>query len=493
MVGSRSLLALGAGLLVPAALARAQPPAPRARVYLDNPVRSPQMTLAPLPLAPAAADRLVHPWLEALSCPATGTAVSTAAPCAPQALARPSTVGDYDFAADDPAFAETSLFHHAARAMVFFRELGLAPPWPVGRPALRLVANVPRAPGAAPAPSAGAAWSDALFVRATDGPGGQPDTIWFGRGALTNLAHDGDVVAHEVTHAVLDPLLPRQPWTLDGTGARNDGEIIDEALADFFTAALTGDPLIAEHAARNAPAAAARSLAVPGRCPQGLTGRRHGDALLLSAALWSIRAATSADEARRLDRALLEALRPPGSVTTVEALLARTLAGLSRTAPALAKRARRELSARGFLPRCARVLPLVPGETLAGASGSFLAPGRNSTGARQLSPGLVQFQVRPPAGTAALRLRLRSDGGPGAAALLVLARPARPIRWRHQATPAHDAPLSLPLEGEGVLRVARVPVIGAGPLFLQVASTGATDGWYDDLAVTYEPAAAPSR
>jgi hypothetical protein len=302
---------------------------------------------------------------------------------------------------------------------------------------------------------------------------------------VANPAHDGDVVAHEVTHALLEPLLPRRRWLLDEHGAHGDAQAMDEALADYFAAALTGDPLVGEHAVRNAPAELSRNLAAPARCPESLTGRRHADALVLASALWAIRASSPAPEAARLDRALLSALRTPGGSASIEALVQGTLGQLA-TAPALAARARQLLGDRGLHPRCQRILSLGPEQSLSGTSGSFVAPGRISTGTRVLSPGLLQFRLRPPAGTRAVRLRFRTDG-PGVISLRVLLKAGGPIRWQHRAQPPHDGRVATILPGEGALRAALIPVAGAAEIFFQLASTAAADTWFDDLAVVFEP------
>lgn len=56
-----------------------------------------------------------------------------------------------------------------------------------------------------------------------------------------------------------------------------------EGLADFFAAALSGDPLIAEYASGEiAGGVGTRSLESGARCPESITGDPHGDGQLTS-------------------------------------------------------------------------------------------------------------------------------------------------------------------------------------------------------------------
>src|SRR6218665_3303564 len=149
--------------------------------------------------------------------------------------------------ASPDAFAEASLFFHAAETLNYFRALGWERPWPDGKPPLRLVANarMPSRDGKALLP-----WADALFVPSGGVDARTHDTLWFGRSPGVNLAYDGDTIAHEVTHALLEPFLPRSDWRLDAFGADGSPGAIDEGLADYFAAAAPGGPLPRGYAVR---------------------------------------------------------------------------------------------------------------------------------------------------------------------------------------------------------------------------------------------------
>jgi hypothetical protein len=329
---------------------------------------------------------------------------------------------------------------------------------------------------------------------------GENDTIWFGQGKVTKLAYDGDVITHEVSHAILEPLLPQGDWLLDEYGADGAPGAIDEGLADYFAAALSGDPFIGEYASRNAGAWQSRNLHTPSRCPEALVGRRHADGLLLSSGLWAVRGQLGSERGPRLDRAVIQALQSlqGGPGLSYERLLSSTLEALAREDSEAAKAARAELSHRGLLPACPRILKLDSSQSVAGQAGHFLAPGTRALGVQGLAPGHLQFHVSVPENTAAVLLRFRSPSPrppqPGDEAtplqLRVLARRGVPLRWKYEATPQHDADSTHELKGDAI-RTVRIETAGASDLYLQLVNAGAQDGWYDDLAVSFEPASGP--
>jgi len=493
-----------------------------ALIYAQNPVRTPAPQLAELALEPAGLA-LSHPYLLAQSCVDEGKTVALPTDrggralrvCTPTSTARPDVAGTYTAsprreptsAGADP-FAEAMLFHHGARTLAYFAELGLSPPWPSHKTPLRLVANV-RMPAAylgVPTPSTADAplvpWPDALFVaEGRDRTGLLPamnpqpgDAIWFGEGATTRFAYDGDVIVHEVSHALLAPLLPDRPWYRDEQGASGAHTALDEGLADYFAAAMNGDPTIGEYASQDAALWQQRSIDAVAHCPQALVGRRRPDSLLLSSALWSIRKPLAPRAARLLDGAVMTALIALRDVPTLslDRLLESVASKLAVRSPALAKAARREFGRRGLLPACTRVNTLDPAQSLAGQTDSFLAPGTRAVDAHALAPGVVQFRVRIPRGTRVVRLRFRAGKSEQAplehVALtpfrpVLLAKRGAPLRWtadgQHDADTVQELALS-------ALCTARIEVSGAGELYAQVTNAGEQDGFYDDLAVAFE-------
>ncbi|QDE99163.1 M4 family metallopeptidase [Myxococcus xanthus] len=512
------LRALGIVLVTTRALAATPPaaPTPRALVFAQNPVRTPVPSEQELPLPPSG-RRLAHPWIEALSCvvpeahplPPEDARFPPERVCSLQSTARPDARGlfatpprqDVDGSSPD-AFAEASLFFHAAATLNYFRSLGWERPWPDEKPPLRLVADVrmPSRDGKVLLP-----WGDALFVPAAEGDARAHDTIWFGRGPGVNLAYDGDTIAHEVTHALLEPFLPRSAWRLDTFGADGSPSAIDEGLADYFAAAISGDPFLGEYAVRAAEPWRSRNIHTLARCPEALVGQRHTDALLLSSALWALREPASPSQRGAMDRAVLTTLQTfqPASELSLERFLEALVTRLTREAPELARSAQETFSRRGLLPACPRVLELEPGQSLGGSAGAFVAPGGRSLRMKGLAPGLLQFHARVPPGTTAVSLRFRSGAPrppPGQELTpfhpVVLARRHLPLQWRHDGPQSHsDADITtVPLPGAS--RSARIETEGASDVFLQLANAGELDGWYDHLSLEFEsgppaPAAPP--
>ncbi len=94
---------------------------------------------------------------------------------------------------------------------------------------------------------------------------------------------DLDLVLHELTHVWMRTAGAKDTrWrVLDGR-ADHESALVHEGLADFVAAALTGDPILGEGLGR------ATSLRVEVKCPEGLTGSPHADALVVSGALWEL-------------------------------------------------------------------------------------------------------------------------------------------------------------------------------------------------------------
>ncbi|MBX3208935.1 MAG: hypothetical protein KF764_28140, partial [Labilithrix sp.] len=191
-------------------------------VYRENPVKTPEPELLPLP-SDITGPGLSSPTLVARSCVdrggtravAIGGVTRAIRVCALEQVAAPNVDGDFAFsprAAPDPAreqadpFAETSLFWHAARVQGFFRELaaGLSPSF--GEPPLDLVAGLALPPGiddgdldAASSPDAELAPFAGAFYLPGVGEGetfralygATRGAVWFGRGTNVDFAYDG--------------------------------------------------------------------------------------------------------------------------------------------------------------------------------------------------------------------------------------------------------------------------------------------------------------
>lgn len=119
-------------------------------------------------------------------------------------------------------------------------------------------------------------------------------TMIFGQGSEVDFAFDADVIYHELGHgtvALLAPLGLNQ-LSLRSDGATPDASAINESLADYISAMITGDPELGEYVGRFWTAQDVpyiRTGLNDLRCPDDLVGEAHADGEPLTAALWSAR------------------------------------------------------------------------------------------------------------------------------------------------------------------------------------------------------------
>lgn len=495
----------------------------QAWIYPTNPVRSPELTRRTLAVAPDATT-LQSDLLLAQSCVDHGAryvvdwlgAPVSVRGCRPAATALIDSQGDFaalpsadPSSADPDPFAEISAFHHAARALSFFEQLGGEAPELSDTP-LPLVTNLRIARGLLdpdPDPEALAYAELVPFPAAFYWPGsadegaafrelygGSRGALWLGQGQSVDFAYDGDLVYHELTHAVLDASLRPNGYRLEPQGLSSEPEALAEALADYFAAAMAGDPVIGEYAAREHPLGP-RSLDNEARCPSALTGSPHDDGLMFSGALWRVRQGLAAEQRQRFDQAVYHAARLPVRASTVgfqefAELLSHGLAADPSARASLAS----ELERRGLARGCHAVLEISPGETLRAPRGPFVAPGTLAVGLRELAPGVLQFEVAVPT-TGAQRLTVTFTATPAPAAPwfgrvgstfapVLLAEWDAPIVWTDDAV---HASARRELNDDRLIRVELDVPEGARTAFLQIANRGELDGHYDRLRVAFAP------
>jgi MYXO-CTERM domain-containing protein len=416
----------------------------RARVYPANPIDTPELVDVTLDL-PSGSTELANARVQALTCvdrhDVRPTVFGELHVCHLEPRAEADSNGDFLIAPASPTepedpFAELSLFHHADSGLQRFAALG-APG--LGSTQLHVVSNLMWPPGSLagdgargddPAqpfePLAGAFYhgGEPLFagVNGLAGP-----ALWFGQGPVTDYAYDGDVVVHELTHAVLaawQPLVNSQH--ADEQGLIGSPSAINEALADYFAAAFAEDPEIGEYAAPNlAPGLEAyRNVANSARCPEDLSGEAHFDSALLSGALWSTRASLPLSDREPFDRAVVDAAlsMPVGDLGFDEFgdVLVSAVESSTRGS-ASAGALKNELEQRGLVS-CERVLayagtPIDSRDALRSDS-AFVAPGRFDTpwtanGRPPLldfAPGILQFRSEL-SGNEPLRVRFEALPG----------------------------------------------------------------------------------
>ncbi|WP_437597173.1 hypothetical protein WMF28_31670 [Sorangium sp. So ce590] len=228
-----------------------------------------------------------------------------------------------------------------------------------------------------------------------------------GRGAIlfgvrgSQLCADPDVVTHELAHVWMHPMLGESRWTLDAAGSSDDPAIIKEALADFYAAVKSGDPVWGERSAFSTEAA--RSLRVKVVFPEARTGAAHNDSLALSSALWGVYTEGKDRFVEGLTRYLVHTASPPKALGPWARGL---VVELQSMAPALAAMWQRAAEEHGLLLE-ERVLELNFGAMTRAHADGFWVPGRRDVPDAPLPRSVLQFRGQSPAtGKAILSLRV---------------------------------------------------------------------------------------
>jgi hypothetical protein len=279
--------------------------------------------------------------------------------------------------------------------------------------------------------------------------GGQ-DSIMFGQGSVDDFAYDADVISHEFTHAVIDTLGKLTAGFEDAQGLNDDPGAMNEGLADYFSSALGGDPLVGEYGGKNIPNSGAaegavRDLRNMDLCADDRWGEVHQDSQAFSAALWSARVAVAGDpkaagfdaaKAKSFDTAVLAAIQSfPDSVdmpTAATAIAHEVEMRFDATARASVESA---FGTHKLLPTCDRTIAWTGSNKKSvlflDGTGSANAP----MGATKV-PGYVQWKIDVPADadsvTATVTIQMQSSlfGGGAAPALELDAGPTgMPIVW----------------------------------------------------------------
>ena len=378
-----------------------------AKVYPTNPVASPNLIDVTLPVSPGALG-LENERVKSLNCIDTKQVKQvsifgfniTAHVCELQQTALADTNGDFPQApgADtepEDAFSELSMFYHVNRAYSFFQGLGMTD---LGTKPLPTVSNLRLPDGYQSQNLAKMAnpnlplvpFQNAFFAPANPlfssifGLNGA--AMWFGQGPVRDYSYDGDVVYHEFTHAVVDHTLKLVGnWHADEQGLVDSPGAMNEALADFFAAALSGDPKMGEYAAQDlAPGLPAiRDLSNNLTCPANLSGEVHSDSQFWSAGLWTARSKLAATTQAKLDKALFDVMAAaPGGDLGYEDLTTLFVTSIkTEIDQATADAFSQELTKRGALPACQRVIEYA-GTPLSGTDPflgkAIIAPGTES-------------------------------------------------------------------------------------------------------------------
>lgn len=248
----------------------------RARVYPADPLTTPELVDATLEGLEEPGRLLRGRALDVV--PATGGRLVRA---------------DRDFTAD-PAraeFDEPQVYHHAWRALEWFRALTDPP----------LLATAPFAPMR-------------VVVRDPGSPDNayySPDSgdLHFGMFGERSSARDASVVIHELGHAVTDAICRLGRSFARDTEARG----LSEGFSDYFAASLLDDPRLGPFIAGDREGA--RNAADPSlRFPRDYRGEEHDMGAVWAAVLWALRGRAGADT----DRLVVESLDFLGPASTFE-------------------------------------------------------------------------------------------------------------------------------------------------------------------------------
>ncbi|MBX3229678.1 MAG: hypothetical protein KIT84_05025 [Labilithrix sp.] len=505
-----------------------------AKVYRSNPTKSPEVVTETFAMAPVGGV-LTNPFLVAHNCidKKSVKALSFGGfdvdvhVCDLEQVAKADRNGDFLYepsdapgsaAARSDAFSEVSIYHHATKAYAFFRDLQGDPgAQVVVDEQLRLIANLQVPKGIFQGDLASAAdpnkpletFQNAFYSPAAGGLGGvfaqlygfDSGALWFGQGPKRDYAYDGDVVYHELTHAVVEHSLGLGVWHVDEHGAIDAPGAMNEGLADYFSSAITGDPDVGEYAASDfgSTTGVIRTLANKDKCTN-VVGEVHVDSTLFSGGLWEARESLPARDRATFDKAIYKAMRAnPGQADVgFEDVVALFLAVLKTDFPAGETALAKTMKDRGVLvdgKGCDRVLAWA-GKPIASPQRrlGFIAPGKQSVSVNGLAPGVVQIKAKVPAGATKLKVSFTARaGGAGPAnplggqatpfAPVVLLKVGGAIAWSANGHDADAKATAKPAPGDAVATFTLPEK--TGDTYVQIANNGDSDGAYDDLALEF--------
>jgi hypothetical protein len=506
-----------------------------ARVYETNPTKSPDLTTKKLALDPSGGF-LTNPFVEAHNCIDkksvksldVGVSIDVHV-CDIDQLAKADASGDFLYdpvddqtlAARTDEFSEVAIYYHASKAYAFFRELqGDPDAQVVADKPLRAIANLQLPQGLLQGKLATAAdpdlpldpFQNAFFAPAAGGLGAifaqlygfEAGALWFGQGPKRDYAYDGDVVYHELTHAVVDDTLKLVAWHQDKFGAVDAPGGMNEGLADYFSCAISGDPNVGEYASADlgATTGVIRTLDNQDTCAS-LVGEVHADSTAFSGGLWEARSSLPEADRSKFDKALYKAMRQNAGHGDVgfEDVIQLFLEVLDADLPAGAAALKTAMTKRSLFADgkgCERIItygtdPVASPQKRLG----FAAPGKQSIAIKGIAPGVMQIKAGIP--EKATQLHVSFVEGRGASqpnplggnskpfTPTVLVKVGAPISWDPKSQNGHDADLRQAADGDDV--TFDLPEERNGDaLYVQIASTGDADGAYDQVAIEFKAA-----
>ncbi len=429
----------------------------QARVFPTNPEAS-SLTTVTLDV-PDGAEALANADIVALNCVDRSTCPLVLSPtqnarwCETVPLAAADGSGDffYDRPADDAAledeFSEVQMYFHATRGLAHFRELGFTS---LSSSPMQAIVNL-RVPEKVSVCTGGSSTvalephENAFFAPrgayiANVFPEG--DAMVFGQGEEVDYAYDGDVIYHELTHAVMSTLTPLRTHALDDRGLDATMFGMHEGFADMFAAIIAGDPEIGEYVgpAINGEDGPLRSLVNTRKCPDHLVGEEHLDGEIWAGALWELRVALPEAQRPGYDRALLTVVDSLGVAESFDTVQARIATELETSVGADAAATARQVFADRGLDGCnGRVVDLALGSPRQ----VILLTGTSDIPELDRVPAPVQlsFELREEATEIRVTIDVTgsaSASGDGTPALGLLVKKDAPVTWSRSGS--DDAP-----------------------------------------------------
>ncbi|MBI2395401.1 MAG: hypothetical protein HYV09_37875 [Deltaproteobacteria bacterium] len=314
--------------------------AQKAKVFLNNPVRTPTTTEVTL-TNDTAKPGLQNTFVKSFNCidKKTVREVNFGMPvqvhtCDLLQTITPDAGGDYldivpELAGREDKYAELSMFFHTDRVYEHVKALG----FPAAKiTQLNAVANLripqgmqsydlkkmadPELP-LVPFDNAFFAEEDPLLSRAFDMTG---DAMWFGQGTFADFGYDGDVIYHEFGHFLVSRTIKLGAGTFqDPYGLSFSPGGLNEAIADIVSFFLTDDPELGEHTTTGMGFPKGKGLRSATNAyvfPTAITGEVHQDSEPVTAAVWKTWATLDKPKKEAFQKAFLETLMtaPPGNL-----------------------------------------------------------------------------------------------------------------------------------------------------------------------------------
>jgi len=314
------------------------------------------------------------------------------------------------------------------------------------------------------------------------------DAIVFSGTDKRNFSFDAAVIYHEYAHAILGATRLNAVFS-DSQGLNNLPGALNEAYADYFAVAITGESSVGNYALNDLGAFAVCGFPLGGgdgnlsrdmqntrTCPNDLTAQVHADSEIFSTALWDIRQALGGTDA---DRVILTAVLSLTNASDFQVAADATIdAALDLVGAEAETAARAAFESRGILG-CKRVLPAarigVRGPPLSVEGNNAFSPNPFPG----YTPGYLQASFEIPEGATSVEITVTTAAGAGGAAAtleLALKAGSEPVSYTYGFGPGsarHDADEVVALtNSKATLTAAEGETLTAGPWVMSFHNTG---------------------